>query len=115
MEFLTGLDNSYSSNRASMLSLFEEIAEHPENPIQWIPSKKCHTITTDNKIWQFTVGRLRVAWFFDQGNIIICTHGFFKDSQTTKKADQNKAQKTRAAYFAAKEHNNIEFEKEDSE
>ena len=115
LKFLNGLDNSYSGHRDSLLALLEEVSGHAEKPSQWISPKKCHTITTDKKIWQFTVGRLRIAWFYDDGNVIICTHGFFKDSQTTKRADQKQAQKIRDNYFLAKQQKNIKIEKEEEE
>ena len=115
LKFLTGLDNSYSVHRDCMIALISDVSERAEKPNQWLPTPKCHTITTDKKIWQFTAGRLRVAWFYDDGNIIICTHGFFKDSRTTKKADQERAQKVRESYFQSKQNNRIkiEIEKED--
>lgn len=109
LEFLSSLDAAYEDNVNALIALLDDISEKPEGP-RCIPTKKCHTITNDNKIWQVSVGRLRVAWFFDGDKIMICTHGFFKDSQKTKNTDKVRAQKHRCDYFRDKADNNITFE-----
>jgi phage-related protein len=93
-----------------MLSLLEQVSEDVRNPEQWMTTRKCHPITNDKQIWQFTVGSIRVAWFYDKDRVIICTHGFIKDSNNTKKTDQKTAQSTRDKYFHAQKLNNISIE-----
>lgn len=109
LQFLSGLDSAYEENVNALLALFDDISGKPEGP-QGLASKKCHTITSDNKIWQVSVGRLRVAWFYDGDKIMICTHGFFKDSQETKKSDKRRAQNLRNEYLKDKAGKNIAFE-----
>jgi len=109
LQFLSALDSGYEDNVNAMLSDFKDIAGRTEGPLG-LPSKKCHTITNDKKIWQISVGRLRVAWFYDGSKIMICTHGFFKQTQKTKDTDKKHAQKLRKEYFEAKRLNTLEFE-----
>ena len=39
-----------------------------------------HQIQGD--IYEFIKRRLRVLWFYDKGRVIVCIHGFIKDTQT---------------------------------
>lgn len=114
LEFLLGLGANYEDNVNAVLALFDAISEKAEGP-QNISSKKCHTITADKKIWQVSVGRIRVAWFYDGDKIMICTHGFFKNSQETKESDKKHALKIRKDYLGDKVANNIHIIKEDGE
>ena len=45
---------------------------------------------------------LRVFWFWDDGGLIICTHGCVKDSQKTPASEIERAQKKMRDYFEAK-------------
>lgn len=112
LDFLNGIDRSLEIHRDKMLALLHEVSEKHELPNQWIHSSKCHTITNDKQIWQFSVGSLRVAWFFDKDRIIVCTHGFYKSGQKTKKSDQQAALKAREEYFKAKFSKEINIEVE---
>lgn len=107
--FLSGLDAAYEDNANALLALFDDISEKQEGP-RTLPTKKCHTITNDKKIWQISVGRLRVSWFYDGDKIMICTHGYFKDSRATKESDKKRAKAHRNAYLEDKANNKITFE-----
>lgn len=50
---------------------------------------------------------LRVLWFYDQGKIVVCTHGFWKTTQRTPKAEIEKAQRLRKDYLLAKRSNSL--------
>jgi phage-related protein len=45
---------------------------------------------------------LRVLWFYDEGKIVVCTHGFWKTTRRTPEAQIEKAQKLRREYLLAK-------------
>jgi len=50
---------------------------------------------------------LRVLWFYDEGKVIVCTHGFWKTTQKTPSAEIQKAQQLRKDYLRAKRSNSI--------
>jgi mRNA-degrading endonuclease RelE of RelBE toxin-antitoxin system len=49
-----------------------------------------------------TSGGLRLLCFWDDGNLIVTTHGYLKDKQKAPKRELERAQKLRSNYFAAK-------------
>ena len=50
-----------------------------------------------------TKGGVRVMGFWDEGLLIVCTHGFLKKSQKTPPGEIDRAVVARFEYFAAKE------------
>lgn len=82
LDFTEQLGPNYHKDRGGLYRLLEKIAS--EGP-QFLPDEICHTIA--DEIWQLTKGRLRVAWFYDKGEFVICSHGYMKRSGKTKKAD----------------------------
>jgi phage-related protein len=91
-----------------MLELLERVS------ISGPPRNKdiCHQIQGD--IYEFIKRRLRVLWFYDKGRIIICTHGFVKDTQKTPRIEIAKAVRIKEQYFAAKSRNDLEIEEDDN-
>lgn len=58
-------------------------------------------------IYEFrkTPGRgpaLRVLWFYDEGKIIVCTHGFWKTTRRTPHTEIDQAENLRKKYLLAK-------------
>ena len=49
-----------------------------------------------------TSGGLRLLCFWDEGSLIVTTHGYLKDKQKAPKRELERAQKLRTDYFAAK-------------
>lgn len=45
---------------------------------------------------------LRVLWFYDEGRVIVCTHGYWKTTQATPRAEIDKARRLRTEYLIAK-------------
>ena len=87
-----------------MLQLLERVAQAgpPRNDVI------CHKIQDD--IWEFIKGRLRVFWFYDQGRVVVCTHGLVKSTQRTPKSDIERAVHVKELYFLAKEQGNLVIE-----
>lgn len=50
---------------------------------------------------------LRVLWFYDEGRIVVCTHGFWKTTQRTPAAEIEKAKRLRKDYLHAKRTNSL--------
>jgi phage-related protein len=59
-----------------------------------------HKIVGD--IWELIAGRLRVLWFYDQGRVIVCSHGFIKRTRKIPTGEMDKAQAAFEAYQSAK-------------
>ncbi len=96
-DFIAGLPSNLQKDGERMLVLFRRVAE--QGP-QRLPDDVCHSIAED--IWEFIRGRLRVVWFYDEGKVVICSHGFVKQSQKTKKNDIERALDAKKRYFADK-------------
>lgn len=68
-----------------------------------IPKNKQKCRSLGNGIYEFkTTGGLRLVWFWDEGQMIICTHGFQKKSQKTLRGQIERALARKADYFEAK-------------
>lgn len=48
---------------------------------------------------------LRVFWFYDEGRVVVCTHGYWKTTQRTPLTELDKARRLRSAYLFAKRRN----------
>ena len=59
-----------------------------------------HKIVGD--IWELIAGRLRVLWFYDQGRVVVCSHGFVKRTRKTPTSEIDRAQAVFDAYQSAK-------------
>jgi hypothetical protein len=76
-----------------MLNLLERIAlEGPPRRVE-----VCHQIK--GPIFQCGQGRIRVLWFYDEGQMIICSHGFIKTSRKTPRDHIRRAENTYRRYF----------------
>lgn len=81
------------------------------------PNLKNFIKKIDGEIYEFIKGDIRIFWFEDSGNIVICTNAIVKDSQQTREKDKNKAQKRRDEYYQAKKSGNLiidEMKKDES-
>jgi hypothetical protein len=74
-----------------------------------LPKSRSHLIDRNNGIYEFKGGKLRVGYFIDGGRIVICTHGFLKQSQETPNAEKKIASKAKRDYLSAKEKGDREF------
>ena len=72
----TFLSQCKDEENAQLLRRLESTAQ---NGPSWNP-EQCRQLTAD--IWEFKTGRgLRLFWFYDKGQIIICTSGYIKKKQ----------------------------------
>lgn len=101
-DFLLKLPSNFENSRDRLIALLDHVLK--DGP-RLLPDDICHTIA--DGIWQFSVGRLRVAWFYDEGKVIICTHGFMKKTKKTEKANIERALKAKELYFTDKERKNL--------
>ncbi len=101
-EFLSSQPPNLETNRDKLIALLDHVSE--KGP-QRLPEDICHKIS--DEIWQFTKGRLRLAWFYDEGKLIICTHGFMKQTQKTPKSEIHRAEEAKKLYTQAKEQHTL--------
>jgi len=98
-------------DKGKMLVLLEEYVPTHGPPTN---ENKCSFLR--DEILEFKTGskgkgpKVRVAWFYDENNQIICTHGFFKDTQKTPKNEIDKAIEIKNEYFNAKARDDLRIE-----
>lgn len=95
LEFLNQLEGNFINQADRMLNRLEVTAHQgpSRNP------EICRKI--GQEIWEFREGRLRVLWFHgEREEIIVCSHGFFKQSQKTPRIEKNRALDCRKRYLA---------------
>jgi phage-related protein len=85
-----------ASQKVRMLARLADMAEAgpPRNV------KICHQIEED--IWQVELGRIRILWFYDEGRVIVLSHGFIKKTQRTTDIDKGIARAALDLYREAK-------------
>lgn len=96
LDFLAGLEGGLVKDGRRMLKLFDRVANFgpPRN------TEISHQLGPG--LWEFIQGRLRVLWFYDEGKLVICSHGFLKKRQKTSSAELERAQQAQRRYLAAK-------------
>lgn len=101
LKFFESLGANLEKNADHMLQLLERVAATgpPRN------TDISHSIQDD--IWEFIKGRLRVFWFYDEGHVVVCTHGIVKKSQKTPAQAIEHAKNARSVYFEAKKHGRV--------
>lgn len=105
LDFLSEVDGTRPSEAAKLFRLIDFVAEAgpPRN------EEKCRKL--ENDLWEFkTCGGIRVLWFYDAGQIIICSHGFIKQRQKTPRREIEIAADAREKYLKAKILNQVKEE-----
>lgn len=106
LDFFEELGPNLQKDMDHMLELLERVAAAgpPRN------TDISHKIQGD--IWEFIKGRLRVFWFYDEGQVVVCTHGLVKKSRRIPKRDIDQAEQARQAYLEAKQAGALIIEEE---
>jgi phage-related protein len=71
--------------------------------------EKCRFFREQRVFELKTRGGVRVMAFWDEGNLIICSHAFMKKSRKTPAGELDRARKARNEYFTAKRMNQLTF------
>jgi len=104
LELLAGLQGQLAADGRAMLRLLSFVAEHgPPRNIE-----TSHKIA--GEIWELIAGRLRVLWFYDEGRLVVCSHGFLKRTRKTPAAEIDRAQAACEAYRTAKRSGTLKVE-----
>ena len=94
--FFSGLESNLKKDGRRMLGLLKRVAQRGPD----LNPDICHQV--EEKIFQFSQGRIRVLWFYDQNKIILCTHGFVKKTQKTPQSEKDHAKSMMSRYFEEK-------------
>ena len=62
------------------------------------------------EIWELIAGRLRVLWFYDEGRVVVCSHGFVKRTRKTPLGEIDRAHAVYMAYQNAKKSGRLDVE-----
>lgn len=106
VDFLASLETHLEADGRGMLRLLAYTAE--QGPPRSVEAS--HKIAGD--IWELIAGRLRVLWFYDQGRLIVCSHGFLKRTRKTPPGEIERAQAAFDAYHRAKKAGTLKVEDE---
>lgn len=106
LEFLAGLEGRLARDGRRMLRLLDRISDQgpPRN------TEISHQLSS--RIWQLIQGQLRVLWFYDEGKLMICSHGFLKKRRRTPRGEIERAQETQRLYAEAKASGDVEIDEE---
>jgi hypothetical protein len=97
IEFLATLERNSPADQARLLYLIQRTAEigppHNERQCRALKGKQALGL------YEFkTPGGARVLWFYDEGSLIICSHGFIKKKDKTPPEEIKRAQAIRTQY-----------------
>jgi len=97
-EFLEKLRRDDQNEFARLRALLDRTAEYGT-----VRNEQKFRFFNAEKVFEFkTRGGVRVMGFWDEGRVIICSHGFLKKSQKTPERELARAVAARAEYFADK-------------
>ncbi|MEJ2367973.1 MAG: type II toxin-antitoxin system RelE/ParE family toxin [Acidobacteriota bacterium] len=100
LDFLSGMDSSDAHLRNRMLSFLRERVAKGGPPRN---REVCRAL--ENGICEFKKGPVRIFWFWDDGQLIICTHAYRKKSRKAPRREIEKAKLLREQYEDAKRKN----------
>lgn len=70
--------------------------------------QKCRFIP-ELRLFEFkTAGGVRIMAFWDEARLIVCSHGFWKQSQKTPRRELDRAAAARERYFYAKKQGQVQ-------
>lgn len=108
LDFLASVGSNLRKDSDRILALLERVSQKGPPRITDIS----HKIKSD--LFEFIQGRLRVLWFYDEGRMVICTHGFVKKAQKTPSAEIDKAISLKENYLQEKRRGALKIIKRES-
>lgn len=95
-----------TKEQRAWLKLLDETALHGAEAL---PAGNRHEIDKTNCIYELIKGSYRVAYFYDNDQIIVLTHGFRKKTQATPDREKNLAKRIKNRYLNAKNDGSLKF------
>jgi phage-related protein len=101
IDFLAELERDIPTDQARLLYLIRRTADlgppHDERQCRALQGKHAEGL------FEFKMpGGARVLWFYDEGSLIICSHGFVKKKDKTPSEEIKRAQTIRTQYLREK-------------
>lgn len=108
LDFLSEeVGDARAGDKRRMVDFLDWVAHQPNGPPR--NPEVSHQIDPVHGIWQFTKGRVRILWFYDEGRLIVVSHGFLKATQKTPEDEVRKAITAAATYSQAKRAGKLRF------
>lgn len=105
--FLDDLTGDYRKYAVKTVAAMDDISKRGPEALTKFNSHQVDPL--DKGVWQFTVGKIRVLFFYDDGKVIVCSHGFKKKTQKTPKSEQDAARRAKQIYLEDKKKNRLEI------
>lgn len=64
------------------------------------------------EIWEFIQGDLRLLYFYERGRVVVCSHGFLKQSRKTPQSEIARAEQWQERYRTARAAGRLVVEEE---
>lgn len=110
IEDFTDIEATYEASRNRILEYFKHVAAGGPQALNYA---QCHTVDSNNKIYEFISGKLRVLFFQGAtGRMVICSHMFLKKTQKTPTQEVNKAIRAKKEYELAEKAGLVEWREE---
>jgi phage-related protein len=96
-EFIKRLERESNRDAERLVYLIKKTADH--GPIR--NEEQCRSLEGKHGegLFEFKAPRgARILWFYDQGKIIVCAHGFVKKGTDTPRREIDRAQQVRQRY-----------------
>ena len=74
------------------------------------PHNKEQCNTLGDGCFELKTKRVRIACFWDEGRLIVCSHAFLKKKQKTPERELRRLEAGKRAYFLAKEKGELQYE-----
>jgi|ERR1700722_5156963 len=109
LDFVAGLD---AKRAAKVLSDLKQFVPH-HSPADWARIDFSWPLRGSDGILEFRWptrggGTPRVLWFYDAGNVVVCTHGLNKKGTALDPVEVRAAEAAKARYRQAKADNQLE-------
>jgi hypothetical protein len=99
------------SNADSHDRLIAELSHVSENGPITNDKRKCRLLCQNPKIYEFKTKDLsRIAWFYDRGQMILCTHGFKKPKERELQQQIAVAKVWHTRYCSARDGKTLQIE-----
>lgn len=102
LDFLENLSRSEAKLQTAVLAFLRERVAAYGPPTN---GEQCKEL--EDGILEFKKGPVRILWFWDADQVVLCTHAFRKRTQKTPRREIDRARQVRSNYLAAKRSKNL--------
>lgn len=98
-----------TSDRDNLSVTLDFLVTQQQGP-RSLGASMCHCVNDKEEIWQITKGRLRLLWFYGEGEkIVVCCNLHLKKGKKVNPGEVSQAIAFKKQYFKDMEAGNIEF------